>query len=106
MLLLSVIFVLFQDKVFLCSPGHPSTCHVDQAGLRDKILLTCASQALELKAMLTFLGTSLNLILKLKKKDIFYIYLLFNFHIQFLKQAINLREIVIGVPKSLSLTAQ
>ena len=44
-----LLFLLaFGDRVFLCSPGGPGTCFVDQPGLRN--LPVSASQVLELKA--------------------------------------------------------
>jgi hypothetical protein len=43
------LFVVFQDKVSLCSPGCPGTHFVDQAGLELRNLPASASQVLGLK---------------------------------------------------------
>ena len=47
------LFVFFQDRVFLCSPGCPGTHTVDQAGLNLRNLPASASQVLGLKACAT-----------------------------------------------------
>jgi hypothetical protein len=52
---LFVCFV-FQDRVFLYSPGCPGTHFVDQAGLELRNLPASASQALGLKACATTPG--------------------------------------------------
>jgi hypothetical protein len=46
-------FLVFQDRVFLCSPGCPGTHSVDQAGLELRNPPTSASQVLGLKACAT-----------------------------------------------------
>jgi hypothetical protein len=57
LLLLVVVVVLFlfifQDRVFLCSPGCLGTHSVDQAGLELRNLPASASQMLGLKACAT-----------------------------------------------------
>jgi hypothetical protein len=49
-------FVLFQDRVSLCSPGCPGTHSVDQAGLELGNLPASASQVLGSKACATTPG--------------------------------------------------
>jgi hypothetical protein len=49
-------FVLFWDRVSLCSPGYPGTPFVDQAGLKLRNLLASASQVLGLKVCTTMPG--------------------------------------------------
>ena len=44
------MFVVFRDRVSLCSPGCPGTHSVDQAGLELRNLAASASQMLGLKA--------------------------------------------------------
>jgi hypothetical protein len=46
-------FVLFRDRVSLCSPGCPGTHFVDQDGLELRNLPASASQVLGLKACAT-----------------------------------------------------
>jgi hypothetical protein len=43
-------FLVFRDRVSLCSPGCPGTHFVDQAGLELRNLPASASQVLGLKA--------------------------------------------------------
>jgi hypothetical protein len=47
------LFLVFRDRVSLCSPGWPGTHSVDQAGLELRNLPASASQVLELKACAT-----------------------------------------------------
>jgi hypothetical protein len=47
------IFLVFRDRVSLCSPGCPGTHSVEQAGLELRNLPASASQVLELKACTT-----------------------------------------------------
>jgi hypothetical protein len=51
--LLLFIYLVFQDRVSLYSPGCPGTHSVDQAGLELRNLPASASQVLELKACAT-----------------------------------------------------
>jgi hypothetical protein len=46
-------FLVFQDRVSLCSPGCPRTHSVDQAGLKLRNPPASASQVLGLKACAT-----------------------------------------------------
>jgi hypothetical protein len=46
-------FLVFQDRVSLCSPGCPGTHFVDQAGLELRNLPASASQVLGLQACAT-----------------------------------------------------
>jgi hypothetical protein len=48
-------FLVFQDRVFLCSPGFPGTHFVDQAGLqlRNPPASASASRVLGLKVCAT-----------------------------------------------------
>jgi hypothetical protein len=46
-------FLVFRDRVSLCSPGCPGTHSVDQAGLELRSLPASASQVLGLKARAT-----------------------------------------------------
>ena len=46
-------FLVFRDRVSLCSPGRPGTQSVDQAGLELRNLTVSASQVLGLKACAT-----------------------------------------------------
>jgi hypothetical protein len=48
-----VLFLFFQDRVSLCSPGCPGTHFVDQAGLELRNSPASASQVLGLKACTT-----------------------------------------------------
>jgi hypothetical protein len=48
-----VFFLVFQDRVSLCSPGCPGTHSVDQAGLELRNPPASASQVLGLKACAT-----------------------------------------------------
>ena len=48
-----VLFVAFQDRVFLCSPGCPGTPSVDQAGLKLRDSPASASQVLGLMVCAT-----------------------------------------------------
>jgi hypothetical protein len=52
----SFFFLVFQDRVPLCSPGSPGTHSVDQAGLKLRNLPASASQVLELKSCTTTVG--------------------------------------------------
>jgi hypothetical protein len=47
------LFVCFQDRVSLCSPGCPGTHSVDQAGPKLRNLPASASQVLGLKVCVT-----------------------------------------------------
>jgi hypothetical protein len=49
----SFFFLVFQDRVSLCSPGCPGTHSVDQTGLELRNLPVSASQGLGLKACAT-----------------------------------------------------
>jgi hypothetical protein len=51
------LFLIFRDRVSLCSPGYPGTHFVDQAGLELRSSPASASQVLELKACATMPGT-------------------------------------------------
>ena len=53
------LFLFFQDRVSLCSPGCPGTHSVDQAGLELRNSPASASQVLGLKACTTIPGGSL-----------------------------------------------
>jgi hypothetical protein len=55
------VFLVFQDRVSLCSPGCPGTHSVDQAGLELRNPPASVSQALVLKARATIaqLGTNI-----------------------------------------------
>ena len=46
-------FLVFGDKVSLCSPGYPGTYSVEQAGLELRDPRASASQVLGLKACTT-----------------------------------------------------
>ena len=48
-----LVFLVFRDRVSLCSPGCPGTHFVDQAGLELRNLPASASQVLGLKASAT-----------------------------------------------------
>jgi hypothetical protein len=48
-----VVFVVFQDRVSLCSPGCPGAHSVDQAGLKLRNSPASASQVLGLKVCAT-----------------------------------------------------
>jgi hypothetical protein len=48
-----LVFVFFQDRVSLCSPGCPGTLFVDQAGLELRNPSASASQVPGLKACAT-----------------------------------------------------
>ena len=50
------VFLVFQDRVSLCSPGCPGTHFVDQAGLELRNPSASASQVLGLKALATTPG--------------------------------------------------
>jgi hypothetical protein len=52
-------FLVFQDRVSLCSPGCPGTHSVDQAGLELRNLPVSASRVLGLKACATTPGLPL-----------------------------------------------
>jgi hypothetical protein len=65
------LFLFFQDRASLCSPGCPGTHSVDQAGLELRNLPASASQVLKLKAYATtvrlfFLFLKVYLLLYLK----------------------------------------
>jgi hypothetical protein len=51
--LVLLLFVVFRDRVSLCSPGCPGTLSVDQAGLKLRNLPASASQVLGLKVCTT-----------------------------------------------------
>ena len=51
-------FLVFRDRVSLCSPGCPETHFVDQAGLELRNPPASASRVLELKACATTPRTS------------------------------------------------
>ena len=48
-----IVVLVFQDRVYLCSPGCPGTHFVDQAGLELRNPPASASQVLGLKACAT-----------------------------------------------------
>jgi hypothetical protein len=48
-----LVWLVFQDRVSLCSPGCPGTHSVDQAGLKLRDPPASASQVLGLKACTT-----------------------------------------------------
>jgi hypothetical protein len=50
------LFLVFQDRVSLCSPGCPGTHFVDQAGLELRNPPASASRVLGLKACVTTPG--------------------------------------------------
>jgi hypothetical protein len=52
-LFVCLFFLIFQDRVSLCSPGCPGTHSVDQAGLKLRNPPTSTSQVLGLKACAT-----------------------------------------------------
>jgi hypothetical protein len=52
-----LFFLVFRDRVSLCSPGCPGTHFVDQAGLELRNLPASASQVLGLKACATLPGS-------------------------------------------------
>jgi hypothetical protein len=54
------LFLVFQDRVSLCSPGCPGTHFVDQACLELRNPPASASQVLGLKACTTTPGWMLN----------------------------------------------
>jgi hypothetical protein len=61
----SFFFLVFHDRVSLCSPGYPRTHYVDQAGLKTRSLPASASQmlhhhrpALGFLSVLTLAGVS------------------------------------------------
>jgi hypothetical protein len=70
-LLFIYLFLVFRDRIFLCSPGCPGTHSVDQAGLELRNPPASASQVLGLKACITTPGAYFK---KKKKKDLFYEY--------------------------------
>jgi hypothetical protein len=47
------LFVVFQDRVYLCSPGCPGAHSIDQAALELRDPLDLASQVLGLKVCAT-----------------------------------------------------
>jgi hypothetical protein len=51
------LFIFFQDRLFLCSPGCPETHFVDQAGLELRNPPSTASRVLGLKACATTPGS-------------------------------------------------
>jgi hypothetical protein len=55
-LLFFFLFLVFRDRVSLCSPGCPGTHFVDQAGLELRNSSASASQVLGLKACTTTAG--------------------------------------------------
>jgi hypothetical protein len=58
-------FLVFQDRVSLCSPGCPGTHSVDQAGLELRNPPASASQVLELKACATTARLNISSLLRL-----------------------------------------
>ena len=54
--ILFIYFLVFRDRVSLCSPGCPGTHSIDQAGLELRNLPASASRVLELKACATMPG--------------------------------------------------
>lgn len=56
-LLFCFFFVLYWDRVLLCSTVYPRTCYIDQADLELRVLHTSASQAWALKACATIQTT-------------------------------------------------
>jgi hypothetical protein len=54
---LSFFFMVFRDRVSLCSPGCPGTHYVDQAGLELRNPPASASRVLGLKVCATMPGT-------------------------------------------------
>jgi hypothetical protein len=57
------VYLVFQDRVSLCSPGCPGTHSVDQASLELRNLPASASRVLGLKACDTTLGLRFILLL-------------------------------------------
>ena len=55
-LLFVCLFVCFEDKISLHSPGYPGTCYVDQAGLKLRDPPVSASQVLGLMLCVTMPG--------------------------------------------------
>jgi hypothetical protein len=53
------LFLVFRDRVSLCSPGCPETHSVDQAGLELRNSPASASQVLVLKVCATMPGSGL-----------------------------------------------
>jgi hypothetical protein len=51
------LFLVFRDRVSLCSPGCPGTHFVDKAGFELRNLPASASQVLGLKVCATIPGT-------------------------------------------------
>jgi hypothetical protein len=51
-----ILFLVFRDRVSLCSPGCPGTHSVDRAGLELRNPPASASQVLGLKACATMPG--------------------------------------------------
>jgi hypothetical protein len=49
-----ILFLVFQDRVSLCSPGCPGTYFVDQAGFELRNPSASASRVLGLKAYFIF----------------------------------------------------
>jgi hypothetical protein len=64
-----VLFLVFQDRVSLCSPGCPGTHFVDQAGLKLRNPPASASQMLGLKACATMPGLNYFSIALIKYHD-------------------------------------
>jgi hypothetical protein len=50
------VWLVFRDRVSLCSPGYPGTHFIDKAGLELRNLSASASQMLGLKACATMPG--------------------------------------------------
>jgi hypothetical protein len=63
-------FLVFRDRVSLCSPGCPGTHSVDQAGLELRDPPASASQVLGLKACAT--TARLKISLKKKQKELLF----------------------------------
>jgi hypothetical protein len=63
------VFLVFRDRVFLCSPGCPGTHFVDQAGLELRNLPASASRVLGLKACATTPGSIAILYVLFKKNQ-------------------------------------
>jgi hypothetical protein len=68
------IFLVFRDRVSLCSPGCPGTHSVDQAGLELRNSPASASQVLELKVCATKPGC-IYFSIQAKKCKLAYIFL-------------------------------
>jgi hypothetical protein len=74
---LFIYFLVFRDRVSLCSPGCPGTNSVDQAGLELRSPPASASRVLGLKACATTPGLGLSFL-----NYIYFIYLIYKCSIQ------------------------